>query len=110
MAARLVVILEADGVSIAAGGKVQRKLDVRRYTALRVLIDFDGAGAGEVRVNWKTSDDAGEVTILDSPEVVTLTGGYAEIPTRSAIAVVQVVETGGADPITATGSILGLAL
>ncbi len=108
--AQLVVILEAAAVDIAAGGKVQKKLDVRRFSAIRVLVDIDGAGVGEIRVNWKTSDDVEEVAILDSPEVVTLTGGYAEIPIRSAVAVVQVVEISGSDPIRVTGSILGLPL
>lgn len=101
---RLGEALAAEAI-IASGSFTLHDGPLEQYSAVRFLVAFGGTGTGAVRIQWKT--EAG--TDIGSVETVTLSSNYAEIPVRHTHAAITLVETGGVNPITATGGVVGVA-
>lgn len=79
---------------------------VDRYSALRFLMVFAGTGVGEIQLVWLLPD--GTTVIQAAAEALTLAADYLEVPVRATNVTVNLVETGGANPITATGTAVGV--
>ena len=99
-----VLLAQVDAEAILASATFElRAGELDRYSALRVLMVFGGTGDGRIDVDWQLPDGT---SIQAAPEQVTLSGDYAELPVRSSRATITVQETGGVNPIPATGTLV----
>lgn len=102
--ARLGEALAAEAIA-ASGSFTLHDGPVEQFSALRFLLAFGGSGTPAVRIQWKA--EAG--TNIGTVETVTLSSNYNETPVRHTHATITIVETGGANGITATGGVVGVA-
>ena len=102
------LIGQVDAEAIAASGTfVLFSGAVDRYSALRFLMVFAGTGVGEIQLVWTLPDGT---TIQAAAEGLTLAADYLEVPVRAPNVTINLVETGAANPITATGTAVAVRL
>lgn len=100
----LLAQVEAEPI-IASATFTLRDGEVDRYSALRFLMVMGGTGAGRIDVDWQLPNGT---SIQAAAEQITLASDYAEIPVRSGRALITIIETGGANPIAPTGTVVGV--